>query len=109
MKVHLVKEKTIAFYAGGNSGSRIPLDSWLRAISTSGWLTPGDIPETFPSADLLSNGSDRVLFDIGGNNCRMICKYWLTARRVHLYVKSLATHAEYTRLCTANMQYTVED
>jgi mRNA interferase HigB len=32
------------------------------------WNEPGDISETFRSADLLGNGSNRVVFDIAGNN-----------------------------------------
>jgi mRNA interferase HigB len=50
-----------------------------------------------------------VVFDIGGNNYRMICKYWFGASRVHLYVKWIGTHAEYDGLCKKNKQYTVDD
>ena len=71
------------------------------------WTEPGDITKTFGSADLLGNGSDRVVFDIAGNNYRMICKYHFAVTRVHLYIKWIGTHAEYTKLCDANKQYTV--
>lgn len=36
---------------------------------------PNDILLTYGSADLIGNGSNRVVFNIGGNNFRMICKY----------------------------------
>lgn len=71
------------------------------------WTEPGDITETFRLADLLGNGSDRVVFDIAGNNYRMICKYHFGATRVHLYIKWIGTHAEYTQLCDDNKQYSV--
>ena len=54
--------------------------------------------ETFPSADLLGDGTEKVIFDIGGNNYRIICKYWFSRDDVHLYVKWIGTHAEYDKL-----------
>jgi mRNA interferase HigB len=45
---------------------------WLTFLKLADWKEPGDITKTFGSADLLGNGSDRVVFDIAGNNYRMI-------------------------------------
>lgn len=39
----------------------------------------------------------------------MICQYWFGASRVHLYVKWIGTHAEYTKLCNKDKQYTIDD
>ena len=71
------------------------------------WFDPEDITETFGSADLLGRGSDRVVFDIAGNQYRMICRYHFGATRVHLYIKWIGTHAEYTKICNEQKQYTV--
>jgi mRNA interferase HigB len=109
MKIHLVKEKAIRVYAIANSRSRSPLNHWLVKVGKADWNRPEDIMQTFTHADLLGNGSNRVVFDIGGNSYRMICKYWFKVTRVHLYIKWLGTHAEYTRLCAENLQYTIED
>ena len=62
---------------------------------------------TFGSADLLGNGSNRVVFDIGGNNYRMICKYQFLESEVRLYIKWIGTHAQYTKLCNNNNQYNI--
>jgi mRNA interferase HigB len=109
MKIRLIKEKTVYIYAASNAGSKSSLRSWLTKLENADWNEPGDIGQTFASADLLGNGSNRVVFDIGGNSYRIICKYWFTMTRVHLYIKWLGTHAEYTKLCNQNLQYTVED
>jgi mRNA interferase HigB len=69
----------------------------------------GDITETFGSADLLGNGSNRVVFNIAGNNYRMICKYHIGVTRIHLYIKWIGTHAEYTELFDNNEQYTIQN
>lgn len=63
--------------------------------------------ETFGAADLSGDGSDRVVFNIAGNNYRMICKYHFGVTKVHLYVKWIGTHAEYTELCKKNDQYSI--
>jgi mRNA interferase HigB len=60
------------------------------------------------SADLLGNGSNRIVFNIAGNNYRMICKYHFGKTRVHLSIKWIVKHAEYTKLCGDNKQYTID-
>ncbi len=107
MKIHLVKEKTIRNYVLGNSGSRIPFEEWLSLLKRSDWNTPADIDTTYPSADLLGNGSSRVVFNIGGNNYRLICQYAFGENEVHLFVCWIGTHAEYTKICSANKQYSI--
>lgn len=105
MKVHLIKRQTIEAYAIGNAGSRISLLAWLNVLKYADWETPEDIQSTFGSADLLLNGSDRVVFDIAGNRYRMICKYVFGQKQVHLFVCWLGTHAEYDKLCAKGAQY----
>ena len=68
---------------------------------------PLDILETFGAGDLLGRGSNRVVFDIGGNNYRMICKYAFGERQVHLFICWIGTHAEYDKLCAGREQYTI--
>jgi mRNA interferase HigB len=39
----------------------------------------------------------------------MICKYQFGLTNVHLYIKWIGTHAEYTALCSNLEQFTVND
>ena len=66
-----------------------------------------DILDTFCSVDLLGKGYNRVVFDIGGNNYRMIGQYAFGETEVHLFVCWIGTHAEYDKLCKDNKQYSV--
>jgi mRNA interferase HigB len=109
MKVHLIKKTSVLQYAVLNARSRSSLRIWLSTIERADWTGPNDIPALFNSADLLGNGSNRVVFDIGGKNYRIICKYWFGATRVHLYIKWIGTHAEYDQICSDNQQYTITD
>lgn len=107
MKVRLIKRKSIENFAKQNARSRSSFKIWLTLQKMADWAEPTDITATFGSADLLGNGSDRVVFDIAGNHYRLICKYHFGVTRVHLYIKWIGTHAEYTKLCENNKQYTV--
>ena len=66
-----------------------------------------DIKDTFASADLLGRGSDRVVFNIGGNNYRIIAKYYFGQEKVHLFIKWIGTHSEYNELCTKSQHFNI--
>jgi len=107
MKIHLIKKQTIEDYVKENAQCRASFEIWLFIVKGAEWNEPNDIISTFGSADILGNGSDRVVFNIGGNKYRMICRYHFGIIRVHLFVKWIGTHAEYTKLCNDKKQYDV--
>jgi mRNA interferase HigB len=107
VKVHLVKKQTMEDYARENARSRTTIRLWLQVLNGADWDTPKDILETFGATDLLGRGCNRSVFDLGGNNCRMICHYVFGRKKVHLFICWIGTHAAYTRLCEENKQYTV--
>lgn len=107
MKVHLIKKQSIEGYVSKNAQSKVPFGIWLSIIKRADWNKPHDIITTFNSADILGKGLERVVFNIGGNNYRMICKYHFGKIRVHLSVKWIGTHAAYTKLGNEGKQYTV--
>ncbi len=109
MKLRQIKRQTIEEFSAENSQSKKPFAFWLTAIKYANWNSPEDIQSTFGTADLLGNGSNRVVFNIGGNNYRMICKFHFGEKQVHLYVCWIGTHGEYSKLCNNNEQYTVSD
>lgn len=107
MKIHLIKRQTIEKFVTNDARSRSSFNLWLAALKFTDWDQPTDIKRTFGSADLLGNSSNRVVFDIGGNNYRMICKYSFGDKQVHLFICWIGTHAEYDELCKNNQQYMV--
>lgn len=107
MTVHLIKKQTIADYIVKNARSRVSFEAWFAILKRAAWKEPKDMVATFNSADILGKGTNRVVFNIGGNNYRMICAYYFGSEKVHLFVKWIGTHAEYTKLCNAGKQYDV--
>lgn len=107
MKIHLIKKQTIKDYILNNAQSKASFSMWLSIINRADWDSPNEIISTFNSADIIGKGSERVVFNIGGNNYRLICKYYFGNTKVHLFVKWIGTHAEYTKLCNEGKQYNI--
>jgi mRNA interferase HigB len=108
MKVHLIKKQSIEDFVSKNASSVASFEIWLSIIKRVNWNEPNDIISTFNSADILGKGSDRVVFNIGGNNYRLICKYHFGNTKVHLFVKWIGTHAAYTKLCNEGKQFELD-
>ena len=68
------------------------LNDWYRKAKR---ISPGNFAElrqTFASADIFG---DCVVFDVGGNNYRVITHLHFRGQR--LYIRAVLTHAEYDR------------
>lgn len=109
MIVHLIKKQTIEDYIHKNARSKESFEIWFSILNRADWNKPAEIISTFNSADILGKGSERVVFNIGGNNYRLICKYHFGNIKVHLFVKWIGTHAEYTRLCNERKQFEINE
>lgn len=75
MGVRLIKKQSIEDYVAVNVQSRSSFEVWMSLIKWTEWRKPQDIITSFNSADILGNESNRVVFNIGGNKYRLICKY----------------------------------
>lgn len=107
MKIHLVKKQSIEDFTTEHRNSVSSFKLWLSAIKTARWKSPDDIKNTFGSADILGKGCKRVVFNIGGNHYRMICKYTFGEKEVHLFICWIGTHAEYDKVYAKKEQFTI--
>jgi mRNA interferase HigB len=107
MRVNLIKKQTVEDYVDQHPRARASFNIWLGILKFADWNAPEDIRATFSSADFLGRGTNRVIFDVGGNDYRVICKYSFGTRQVRLFICWLGSHTEYDRLNRSGEQYTV--
>jgi len=107
VKIHLIKERTIYDYVRIRPDAEVAFKNWLRILNASVWNEPSDILKSYTYADILGKGSNRVIFNIGGNKFRCICTYSFGERYVHLFINWIGTHSQYDTLCNKNLQYII--
>lgn len=80
-----------------NSQSKTGLIEWMNKLNNADWTEPSDIISTYNSADTLGSGTNRVVFNIGGNKYRMICEYFFGSKKIHLYIYPRLEHMQNTQ------------
>ena len=107
MRIHLVKKRSIDHFVENHRLSSSAFYNWIAQLKRIDCNNPQDIVESFNQADLLGEGSKRIVFNIGGNSYRMICEFYFGEEMVHLFIRWIGTHSEYTKLCQSGKQYTI--
>ena len=107
MRIHLIRKDTIEQFASENAQSRGPFEEWLTKLKYADWESTYDMKLTFPFVDLLGNGSNRAVFDIGGNKYRLIGKYAFGDKQIHLFICWIGSHTEYDKICKLNQQFEI--
>lgn len=77
-----------------------PLKAWYDEARRAQWLTPQDIRDHYASASFV--GSNRVVFNIKGNDYRLIVA--VAYRFQAVYIKFIGTHAQYDRIDAATAE-----
>jgi mRNA interferase HigB len=90
--MEIINESELHSFAKKHSNARKPLANWIDVTKAAVWKSFPEVRETFRSADYIK---DQVVFDIGGNNYRLISSIDYLIQRV--YVLEMMTHAEYDR------------
>lgn len=70
------------------------LRSWYNETVKADWNSMHDIKEEYRTADFI--GNNRVVFNIKGNNYRLIVKVYYI--RKLCYIMFIGTHAEYDNI-----------
>jgi mRNA interferase HigB len=96
MRVRLIVEGVIHDYCRKHARAAASFSRFIETINEVDWEKPEDIIKTFNTADILN--CQRVVFNIGGNNYRLICGYAFGKKYVHLFIKFIGTHAEYDKI-----------
>lgn len=74
--------------------SEQPLRAWYDEASNAPWKNLNDIKKDFPTASIVGNG--RVVFNIKGNNYRLIVKAEFKMNA--LFIRFIGTHKAYDKI-----------
>jgi mRNA interferase HigB len=90
--MHVISKHALAAFWLKHPGARVPLEAWYRLVKTSSYLSFQELKKAFSSADYVP---PFVVFDVGGNNFRVIGA--IHYDRQKLYIREVFTHTEYDR------------
>jgi len=92
--MRILTKKRLRDYWEMHSQAEQPLKRWHDYVQKAEWSSPSDVKRDYQSADILPD--NRVVFNIGGNNYRLIVK--IEYRFHDVYIRFIGTHAEYDRI-----------
>jgi mRNA interferase HigB len=95
--MRVISRKTLREFWTKHAKAEEPLRAWYKLTSAAEWANFQDIKATFGAADAVkvASGKTVIVFDIGGNNYRMIAAVHYNTQVV--YVLRILTHPEYDK------------
>lgn len=92
--MRIFTKKTIVIFEKKHANAGVSVREWYTKTNTAKWLNFTDIKNTFNSVDYI--GNDRFVFNIGGNNYRLIAIIRFNIGRV--FIRFIGTHTEYDKI-----------
>ena len=89
--MRIVAKKTLREFWERHPTAKGSLLAWFREVKQEDWDTPAKVKARYRSASIV--GGNRVVFNIKGNDYRLVAKINYRYRTV--YVRFVGTHAEY--------------
>ena len=97
--MRVIAKRTLREFWDKHSTAKQPLLSWYKAVQTVNWQNNAEIKERFSTASIIN--ATRVVFNIGGNNYRLICI--VKFDKQILFIRFIGTHKEYDKINAAEV------
>jgi mRNA interferase HigB len=92
--LRVIAKKILRDFWQKHSDSEQQLKSWFLEANKAQWKNSNEIKLEYPSASIL--GNNRVVFNIKGNNYRLIIK--VNYQYQIIWIRFIGTHAEYDKI-----------
>lgn len=105
--MRVIARKTLRTFTDGLKGSedqkavKSALDAWFHEALRARWKNPADVLKTYTNASIV--GADRVVFNIKGNNYRLVVAVNYPYQIV--FIKWIGTHTDYDRINVKRVKY----
>lgn len=92
--MRIITYKRIKEFIEIHADSKNSLNLWYHAVKSKNWDNINDLKQDFNSVDYV--GNHRFVFNIKGNNYRLIAIVSFNAKKV--YIRFIGTHPEYDKI-----------
>lgn len=92
--MRVIAKSTVVEYYTKHPSAQKPLEDWYETTKRAEWQSLNDIRVAFNTVDYV--GNDRYVFNIKGNDYRLVVVIRFTKGRV--YIRFIGTHAEYDKI-----------
>jgi mRNA interferase HigB len=104
--VRVIARKTLREFVDGLKGSKdqkakSALDAWFHEALRADWKSPADVLNAYANASIV--GPDRVVFNIKGNDYRLVVA--ISYRHQIVFVKWIGTHGHYDKIDVKTVKY----
>ena len=103
MKINLVKKLTIDEYCRKHADAIPGFEEFLGHLKNVNWSKSKDIVDYFGPNKVRTIGNNRLRFEMGGNNHRMIIKYVFGRKTIFFFIKFIGTREEYNIIDALNV------
>ena len=90
----VIAKTTINEFCAQYSNSQNALLEWYKKTKQADWKDFNELKETFATADYV--GNDLYVFNIKGNNYRLIARIFFGIRTV--FIRFIGTHKQYEKV-----------
>lgn len=90
----IISKVVLAEFGLDNIDSIEALNKWYMETKKSNWANFSEMKKSFNSVD--SVGNDRYVFNIKGNNYRLVAMIFFDVRTV--YIRFIGTHNQYDKV-----------
>ena len=105
--MRIIARRTLKEFVDGLAGHRdqsavkAAIDSWFHEVNRAHWRNAADVKRSYASASIVS--ADRVVFNIKGNDYRLIVA--VDYEREIVWVKWIGTHRLYDEIDARMIDY----
>jgi mRNA interferase HigB len=99
--MRIIAKATLREFAERHPRAAGPLWAWCALAERATWKSPADIKATLANASIV--GSDRAVFNIKGNDYRLIVAF--DFEKEIAFVKFVGTHEEYDEVDAATVKF----
>lgn len=97
--MRIFTEQVLKEYIVKHPEAGTALQEWVSVVRKNDWTCFADIKKCFNSVD--SVGNQRYVFNIKGNNFRLVVLVKFTIK--YVYIRFIGTHKEYDKIDCSNI------